>query len=89
MRYRVHIYATVRVPVDVEASSPVEAARRAENEINLYDRLSCNGFEYAEEIKSFLVDEISGEEEVIRSYSFHPDQVYSCDQPYFAEDGGE
>lgn len=56
MKYRVHIYATVRVPVNIEASSPLEAARRAENEINLYDKLSSNEFEYAEEITYFLVD---------------------------------
>ncbi len=89
MRYIVHIYATVRVPVNIEASSPLEAARRAENEVNLYDKLSYDECEYADEIISFLVDEISEGGEVVKSYFFHPDQVDTFDQPYFAEDGGE
>lgn len=55
-KYRVHIYAVVRIPVDVEAETPEGAAQAAEESINLHDQPWPLRGEYAEEIESFLVD---------------------------------
>lgn len=66
MKYRVHIFAVVRVPVDVEAESQEQAILKAESTVDLYrmfedpDRRghSEEPGEYAEEIDEYLVDEL-------------------------------
>ncbi len=56
-RYRVHIYAIVRVPVEVEAKSKTDAIKRAEEQTNLYSAFRNPDVEYAEEVTEYLVDE--------------------------------
>jgi hypothetical protein len=67
MKYEVHIYAIVQVKVvDVEAESQQEAIRKAEARCDLYTLFQQNvrepHTEYAEDIDSFLVDEVGDEE---------------------------
>jgi hypothetical protein len=63
MKYNVHMYAVVRVRVnDVEADSPVEAIRKAEDSVNWYDRFDRVDQEFAEEFAYHLVDVVGDEE---------------------------
>lgn len=62
MKFRVHIYAVVRVPVEIEAGSAREAALKAEKETDLFK--SVKGAEYAEQITGFHVDELDENGEV-------------------------
>lgn len=63
MKYRVHLYAVVRVPVDdIEADSQLEAVEKAENGVNLHHELDHYGNEWAEEIVYAMVDEEGDEE---------------------------
>ena len=50
MKYRVHVYAIFRCPVDVEANSVEEAAQKADS---MFDPATG---EYAEEIDGYVVD---------------------------------
>ena len=61
MKYYVHIYATCRTKVPVEAESQQEAVKKA-NQLDmnaLFDHNigSSNEVEFAEEVQDFLVDE--------------------------------
>lgn len=56
MRYRVHCYVTVRVPIDVDADTH-EAAMKAATDLLPNDMRDWQDAEYAEEITGFLVDE--------------------------------
>jgi len=58
MKYRVHIYAVVRVPVEVEAESQQEAIKMAEESVDFHSLLSHGEYEYAEDVDGFLVDEL-------------------------------
>jgi hypothetical protein len=63
MKYTVHIYAVVRVPVDVEADSPEEAIKKTDD----FDLHS--GFmqgEYSENVTGYMVDEIDEQGNFIR-----------------------
>ena len=75
-KYRVHIYALVRVPVDLEAPTPIEAARKAENETDLYSAVKRQHIEYAEDVESYLVDELNddGEWNGKQGVTFYPDK---------------
>ena len=60
---RVHIYAVIRIPVDVHAESDEEAIKKAESEFNesiprINEYLGFANAEYAEEISNFGVDDI-------------------------------
>ena len=65
MKYKVHIYAIVRVKVlDVEANSQEEAITRVRDHVNLNDLLNrthplsnVEHVEFADEITGYLVDE--------------------------------
>ena len=59
MKYRVHVYAIFRCPVDVEANSVEEAAQKADG---LFDP---DKGEYAEDIDSYLVDLLDENGEVV------------------------
>ncbi len=83
--YMVHMYAVVRVPVLVSASSPVKAALKAEVMTDLYRLLKHNGVEYAEQVVGFQVDEVD-RGEVIRCYDFSPDEVYVSTDSLSIED---
>ena len=63
-KYRVHIYAVVRIPVDVEAESQIKAIKKAEANTHLHTKLTNDEVKYAEEISGFLVDEIGDEEHI-------------------------
>ncbi len=72
MKYRVHIYPIVRVAVEVEADSPVNAAIKADAATDLYALLDGKipGMCHAEDIDGYLVDEELGHP-FIRSTSFN------------------
>jgi hypothetical protein len=65
--YDVHIYAIVRVKVSgVEADSPENAARKAEEAVDLHELSRCRiqgaaEVEYAEDIQDFLIDVLDRE----------------------------
>ena len=62
-RYDVHLFAVVRLDVaDVEAASQREAVERALERVDLSARLAGPGFEYADELSHFLVDEVGDEQ---------------------------
>ena len=66
--YRVHLYAVVRVPVEIcEASSQLEAIQKAESQTNLHTAFRSG--EYAEDVVSVLVDEV-GDEEYLKSTTY-------------------
>jgi hypothetical protein len=69
MKYRVHVYATYRLPVEVEAESQAEAMTKAQESFdgNKFNRGDI--FEYADEITAFLVDE-KGDEEYANSRAY-------------------
>lgn len=77
MKYRVHIYAVVRVPVsNVEADTPQEACFKAMNVVSLgplLSRTQCCGradyVEYADEVQEFLVD-VEGDEDFSNSQTY-------------------
>ena len=74
VKYKVHIYAVVRVPVEVEADSQLEAIKKAD-QIDLHEIIDHNirytEVEFAEEITGFLVDEIGDEKyEKTKYYDF-------------------
>lgn len=71
MKYRVHLYAVVRVPVDVEADDPLEAAVKAEESIDLHQDFRRG--EYAEEIESVLVDSLDANGKLIQSQELTSD----------------
>lgn len=91
-KYRVHIMTVVRVPVDVEAANPMEAAALAEDlalgEASFGQSLSGLPVglapllpgelrtEYVGEIVDFLVDE-EGDEEHERSRFVLPAEVHA------------
>lgn len=63
--YDVHLYPVVRVKVaGVEAESPEEAARKAEESLDLHALLSHGVVEYADDLDGFLVDLLDEEGEV-------------------------
>ena len=71
MKYRVHLYCVVRVPMDVEADGQIAAIQKAEE---LFHRdanhnIHAHDAEYAEEINTALVDEV-GDAEFERSRTY-------------------
>ena len=69
--YRVHLYAVVRVPVEIsEASSQLEAIQKAESQTNLQTAFLSG--EFADDVVSVLVDEV-GDEEYLKSTTYLPD----------------
>jgi hypothetical protein len=84
MKYTVHIYATVRVPIEIEADSPAEATVKADAEFfadgpfGPTNMIKAKG-ECADEISGFQVD-WPNDDTHKRSQAFTPDH-----QP----DGGE
>jgi hypothetical protein len=83
MKYRVHVYLTVRVPFDdIEAESQEAAIEAARKLVDDYS-FRLKDAEYADEITNFLVDE-DGDEEYERSQSY--DANGKADQhPYLRE----
>ncbi len=69
MRYRVHCYVVVRVPVYVEAESHKDAMEKAANDTDFHSLFTRNEIEYAEEISGYLVDE-DGDEEYDHSCAY-------------------
>jgi hypothetical protein len=70
--YRVHLYAVVRVPVEVAcAISHVDAIAQAEQKVNLHSDFRQHNAEYAEEIVSALVDE-ADDSEHLKSSLYDP-----------------
>jgi hypothetical protein len=75
-KFRVHIYAVVRVPVEVSASSPEEAVKKADSLVDLYEFMDYDA-EFAEEVVDYLVDEISEDGELLESKYYKPEQIYA------------
>lgn len=79
-RHHVHVYATVRVKVAVDADDHVQAMRRADHLLfnnGFAVRLTPNAdavvdAEYADEVTGYLVDE-ADDPEHLRSRSYGPD----------------
>lgn len=69
MKYRVHVYVTYRIPVEVEADSHEAAMKAAAASFNPDDFTRGDGFEYADEISGYLVDE-DGDEDFRNSRSY-------------------
>ena len=69
MKYRVHVYAVVRVPVEVEAESQLDAIHLAQNSRNWNQELDAGDHEYADEIVGYLVDE-DGDPEYLNSKTY-------------------
>jgi hypothetical protein len=62
MKYDVHIFAVVRVTVgSVEAQTQKAAIRKAVDSTDLYEIFAGENTDYAEEITSYLVDEVGDE----------------------------
>ena len=61
MRYRVHLFATVRVEQELEAVSPGDAVSKlVASDLNLYQRFDRPGQEYADDFdKWVLVDPLT------------------------------
>lgn len=56
-KYDVHIYAIARLKVaDIDADSPQDAARKAEQQVDLHHAIAHREAEYADDIEGFLVD---------------------------------
>ena len=56
-KYDVHIYAIARLKVaGVEAGSPQDAARQAEQTVDLHHAIALGEAEYADEIEGFVMD---------------------------------
>ncbi len=77
MKYRVHLYVTIRFVLEgVEAASQLEAIEKAEKEI-LTDlnqgRMNLYEHEYADEVTGYLVDE-EGDEEFLNTVSYDQDK---------------
>lgn len=77
MKYRVHLYVTIRFVLEgVEAASQLEAIEKAEKKI-LTDlnqgRMNLYEHEYADEVTGYLVDE-EGDEEFLNSVSYDQDK---------------
>ena len=69
-KYDVHIYPIVRLRVaGVEADSPEEAARRAEESLDLHRLVACGAAEYAEDLDGFLVDPLDARGEPVDGQS--------------------
>ena len=62
MKYRVHCYVEVRVPVWVEAESHAEACKKAFLDTDFHQLLNQGDIEFAEDYHGFLVDEEGDEE---------------------------
>ncbi len=71
--YRVHLYAVVRVPVDVpSATSQLDAIKKAEAMTDL--NIAFKNGEYADDISSVLVDE-AADSEYVKSTSYMVDDA--------------
>lgn len=65
-KYDVHIYAIARLKVaGIEADSPQDAVRKAEQQVDLYHAIANGEAEYAEDIEGFLVDVVNEAREQI------------------------
>lgn len=71
MKFRVHIYAIVRVPVNVEADDHIAAAKKAEETTDLHTAFRQG--EYAEAIDEFYVDELDDKGELVTSTILNAD----------------
>lgn len=75
MKYKVHVYAVVRIPVDV--ALPDDEDPKAATEVadvlalgaNVANYLR-NGAEYAEEVTYYLVDQLDAEGKHVKSFSY-------------------
>ncbi len=70
MKYRVHVYAIVRVPFEIEADSELEALKKAD-EVDLAEELA-KGWrgEFADDIDGYLVDELGDDGFPVRSSNY-------------------
>jgi len=58
-QFRVHIYATVKVPVCTMAKNQKEAIKNIEKETNLHSLLNCKNYKFTEEVTGYVVDEFN------------------------------
>ena len=73
MKYKVHCYAVVRVPIDIEAESQQEAMEKAaDTDFAAIIDNDSDDYEYAEEIVGYLVDE-EGDTEYTNTRAYDAD----------------
>jgi hypothetical protein len=82
MKYRVHLYAEVRVPLEVEAESQEEAIGKVMYENDLYPLLKHGDVEFADEVHGALVDE-DGDEEYECSQFWEEGKVWASYEEYY------
>ncbi len=76
MKYDVHIYAVCRIKVrGILADSPVQAAALAEKATDVEFQIRMGTATYADEIDSFLVDEVDEQGKVIKSHDLSVGEV--------------
>lgn len=66
--YRVHIFAVVRVPYTVRATSPIAAIEKAEQSADLHADFRSG--EYAEEVTGVLLDQLNAQGDVVNYTSY-------------------
>jgi hypothetical protein len=76
MKYRIHVYATVRVPYTVEAETPLKALAivreliHDNDQMTLSSRIDDGDGEYADDYESdVIIDENSAAGELIKSWT--------------------
>ncbi len=75
MKRRVHLFCTVRIPVDIEdAETPEQAIKDAVETCAFEEILNPGEVEWAEEIREALVDELTDAGELVdgNSWWFRP-----------------
>lgn len=65
-RYVVHAYPIARISMEVEAASPEEAARKADEAFDYQAEVEGGSAYWAEDVEGFYVDEMD-EQGVVRS----------------------
>lgn len=78
MKYRVHVYRVVRVPISIEASSQEEAIEAATKQLTEHS-FRGQDVEDAEEITGYLVDE-AGDEEYANSRTYDANGILEVTQ---------
>ena len=75
-RFDVHIYAIARLKVaGVEADSSQDAARNAEDLVDLHQAVAAGEAEYADDIEGFLVDPLDESGQRIEGKSVYCDMT--------------
>ena len=78
MKYRVHCYAIVRVPIEVEANNHKDAIEKA-TDTDFNAMLNTSNTEFADEIEYYLVDEENDPE--FNKSQFYDKELWPMNKP--------